>query len=79
MTLALDRIADILEAAPRYGHAPDHPGAPPRVPSVAAMNGGSAETDRYIRISDAMAREIAASLRRHARGESPRAEALQRR
>ncbi|MDH3921142.1 MAG: hypothetical protein OEU25_23520 [Rhodospirillales bacterium] len=84
MTLTLERIADILETAPRRGRWPERdrrPGAPERpvAPSVAAESGAVGETDRYITISDAMAREMAATLRHYARGESPRAVALERR
>jgi len=84
VTLTLERIADILETAPRRGRWPERdrrPGAPERpvAPSVAAESGAVGETDRYITISDAMAREMAATLRHYARGESPRAVALERR
>jgi len=84
VTLTLERIAEILETAPRRGRWPERdrrPGAPERLgaPSVAAESGAIGETDHYITISDAMAREMAASLRREARHESPRAVALERR
>lgn len=79
--LTLEAIADLLDSAQRYGHAPDR--RPPHQqqgrPALAADDGASAATDRYIRLSDRMARDIAAALRHHARGESPRAVALERR
>ena len=80
--LTLEQIAELLESAPRYGSAPEpdrRPGAPARPASVAADSGASAPTDRYVRLSDAMARDIAKTLRHLARGESPRALALERR
>ena len=80
--MTLEQIAQLLDAAPRRGHAPDRdrpgrPKAPP--PVVATADGRVASSDRYISISDALAREIAETLRQHARGESPRAVALERR
>jgi hypothetical protein len=77
---SLEAIADLLEAAPRYGISPDRqPGSRPGAEAVANEAGDVGVTDRYIRLSDRMARDIAMSLRRHAKGESPRAVAVERR
>lgn len=77
MHYTLQQIAALLEGAPRYGRPPDMPG-PPGVPSQdgIAVAGGTQHTEKYVRLSDNLARDIAASLRMHSCGADPNAMAL---
>lgn len=72
---SLEQIANMLETAQRCGQWPDRDrlGATGVAPRPAEVH------DKYVKLSDRLAREIAAALRHHARGENPRAVALERR
>ena len=80
--LSLEQIAQLLESAQRFDRAPEldrDKRARPGSEAVVTPAGRVAPSDRYVKLSDALALEIAESLRHHARGESPRAVALERR
>ena len=68
---SLEQIADMLESAPRYGGTTSN--------SVASDDGAAHKMDRYVRLSDRIAKDIVASLRWHARGEPPNAVPVNRR
>lgn len=57
-------LADILDAAPRHGYAPDRDRpSEAKKPMALDATGRENRHDRYVRLSDALAREIAAALR----------------
>lgn len=77
--MTLEQIADLLDAAERHGQWPDRKNGARLGAMTAAGAPEAAPSDRYIRLSDGMAREISAALRQLAKGESPRAVPLERR
>lgn len=76
---SLDQIADLLDAAERHGQWPDRKNGARLGAAVAAGAPGPALSDRYVKLSDGLARDISAALRRLAKGESPRGVAVEHR
>lgn len=79
MDYSLAQIADMLDGAQRHGQWPDRKDGARLGTATATGAPVAAGSDRYIKLSDGLARAFSAALRQHARGESPRAVPVERR
>lgn len=79
MDYSLAQIADMLDGAQRHGQWPDRKDGARLGTATATGAPVAAGSDRYIKLSDGLAREISAALRRLAKGESPGAVPLMHR